>query len=100
VRELPNVLSVYEKYHDKGFSIIGISLDQDKEALTTFLKAKNVTWPQYFDGQGWKNKLALQYGVQSIPATFLMDKNGKIIARDLRGEELDAAVAKALDTKQ
>ena len=96
VGELPNVQKIYEKYHAKGFEIIGVSLDKDKDKLTAFIKEKNMAWPQYFDGQGWQNKLAVQYGVESIPATFLLDKNGKIIAKDLRGEALDAAVAKAL----
>ncbi len=94
--ELPNVLAAYRKYHDQGFEIIGISLDQDQAKLASFTKAMNMTWPQYFDGQGWSNKLAVKYGIQSIPATFLLDGNGKIIARDLRGEALEAAVAKAL----
>ena len=59
----------------------------------------NMTWPQFFDGQGWDNKLAVKYGIESIPATFLLDGNGKIIGTDLRGEELEQAVAKALGGK-
>jgi len=55
-----------------------------------------MTWQQYFDGKGWGNKLAGKYGVQSIPATFLIDREGKIIDRDLRGEALEEAVAAAL----
>jgi thiol-disulfide isomerase/thioredoxin len=94
--ELPNVIATYNKYHDKGFEIIGISLDQDQAKLTNFTKSMNMTWPQIFDGQGWGNKLAVKYGIESIPATFLLDGEGKIIGRDLRGEELQAAVAKAL----
>ena len=97
VRELPNVLKVYEKYHAKrGFSIIGISLDQDKETLTTFIKEKNMTWPQYFDGLGWQNKVAVKYSIESIPATVLIDAKGNIIDHDLRGDALTQAVAKAL----
>jgi thiol-disulfide isomerase/thioredoxin len=98
VQELPNVLKAYEKYHGKGLEIIGISLDQSEQKLKTFLKEKNVTWQQYFDGKGWSNKLAAKYGVQSIPATYLLDGEGKIIGKDLRGEVLDAAIAKALPT--
>jgi thiol-disulfide isomerase/thioredoxin len=94
--ELPNVLAAYNKYHDQGFEIIGISLDQDQAKLTGFTKSMNMTWPQYFDGLGWSNKLAVKYGIESIPATYLLDGHGKIIARDLRGEELMQAVAKAL----
>ena len=96
VGELPNVLKTYEKYHDKGLEIVGISLDKDKDKLTDFLKEKKVSWRQYFDGQGWGNKLAVKYGVNSIPATYILDKDGKIFAKDLRGEAFDAAIAKAL----
>jgi thiol-disulfide isomerase/thioredoxin len=99
VKELPNVLKIYEKYHDKGFEVIGISLDQDKDALTTFIKDKKMSWPQYFDGKGWENKISTQYGIDSIPATYLLDKEGKVLAIGLRGEELDAAVLKAIEAK-
>ncbi len=94
--ELPNVLKTYENYHSKGFEIVGISLDQSEEKLTSFTKDKNMTWQQFFDGKGWGNKLAAKYGVQSIPATFLLDREGKIIGKGLRGEDLEAAVSKAL----
>jgi peroxiredoxin len=96
VMELPNVQKVYEKHHDKGFEIIGVSLDQDQERLKSFIKEKSMTWQQYFDGKGWENKLAQKFGIQSIPATFLLDGEGKIIGRDLRGDALEPAVAKAL----
>ena len=96
VAELPNVLKAYEKHHSKGFEIIGISLDQDQTKLTTFTKQKNMTWQQFFDGKGWGNKLAAKYGVNSIPATYLLDGDGKIIAKNLRGDDLEQAVAKAL----
>lgn len=94
--ELPNVLAAYQKHHAQGFEIIGVSLDQDKAKLTEFTKSKEMTWPQYFDGQGWGNKLAVKFGIESIPATFLLDGNGIIIGHDLRGEALESAVAKAL----
>jgi thiol-disulfide isomerase/thioredoxin len=99
VGELPNVLAAYQKHHADGFEIIGISLDQDRQKLENFIKQKGMTWPQYFDGKGWENKLAQTYGVNSIPATFLLDGQGKIIGSDLRGEALEAAVAKALAKK-
>ena len=97
VGELPNVLKAYEKHHPHGFEIVGISLDSDKTKLTNFLEQRKVTWQQFFDGKGWQNKLAVKFGVVSIPATFLLDGEGKIIGRDLRGEALDEAVAKALE---
>jgi thiol-disulfide isomerase/thioredoxin len=96
VRELPNVIAAYEKYHAKGFEIVGISLDQDKTKLTDFLKERKMTWAQYFDGQGWENKLSQKYGISSIPATFLLDKDGNIIAKDLRGPALDEKLSSLL----
>jgi thiol-disulfide isomerase/thioredoxin len=99
VAELPNVLAAYEKHHAAGFEIVGISLDSDKAKLETFIETKKMPWQQFFDGKGWGNKLAGQYGVNSIPATYLLDGEGKIIAKNLRGEALEEAVAKALAKK-
>jgi peroxiredoxin len=96
IAELPNVLAAYEKHHDKGFEIIGISLDKDGDKLKEFTKTKKMTWPQFFDGKGWENELAVKYGVNSIPATYLLDGEGAIIAKNLRGEELEKEVAKAV----
>ena len=96
VAELPNVLETYGKYHGKGFEVIGISLDQDKDKLTGFIKEKQVPWAQYFDGKGWQSKLGQKYGINSIPATYLIDKEGKIIGKNLRGEALASAVQKAV----
>jgi thiol-disulfide isomerase/thioredoxin len=94
--ELPNVIATYQKYHADGFEIIGVSLDEDKAKLTAYTESMKMNWPQFFDGKGWSNELAAKYGIESIPATFLLDGQGKIIGKDLRGEELKAAVAKAL----
>lgn len=99
VGELPSVLATYKKHHPAGFEIVGVSLDQDREKLTSFIDKNKMPWQQFFDGQGWENKLAEQYGIRSIPATFLLDGTGKIIGKDLRGEELEAAVANALKKK-
>ena len=97
--ELPNVIATYEKHRKSGFEILGISLDQDAAAMKQFMANNKMTWPQYFDGLLWQNKLAVQYGVNSIPATYLLDAQGKIIARDLRGDDLEKAVAAALGKK-
>ncbi|PYJ01766.1 MAG: hypothetical protein DME25_17520 [Verrucomicrobia bacterium] len=97
--ELPSVIKTYEKHHPNGFEIIGISLDKEESKLTSFTKDKGMTWQQFYDGKGWGNKLAVKYGVQSIPATYLLDSEGKILAQDLRGEDLEQAVAKALAKK-
>ena len=97
--ELPNVISVYKKYHAQGFEIIGISLDTDQGKLESFIKSNGMTWAQYFDGQRWDSKLVKKYGVNSIPMTYLLDRDGKIIGKELRGEALAGAVAKALAHK-
>jgi peroxiredoxin len=99
VREIPNVIKTYEKHHAQGFEVIGVSLDKSKETLTAFTSEHKMTWPQFFDGKFWSNKLAVKYGIQSIPATYLLDGEGKIIGKDLRGEDLENAVAKALAKK-
>jgi peroxiredoxin len=96
VGELPNVLKTYAAHHAQGFEIIGVSLDEDKQKLESFIKQNDMSWQQFFDGNGWNNKLAVKYGVQSIPATFLLNGEGKIIGKDLRGEALEQAVASAL----
>jgi len=96
VQELPNVIKAYQEYHKRGFEVIGISLDRDKEKLDSFVAKKQMTWPQFFDGQGWQNELATKFGIQSIPATYLLDKQGKVIARDLRGDALSEELAKLL----
>jgi thiol-disulfide isomerase/thioredoxin len=94
--EMPNVIAAYNKHHDQGFEIIGVSLDDDKSTLERFIKENKMPWTEYFDGLHWRNKLAVKYGVQAIPTSYLLDRNGKIIASDLRGEELGKVVAKAL----
>jgi thiol-disulfide isomerase/thioredoxin len=94
--ELPNVIATYAKYHDLGFEIIGVSLDTDKDAMVKFTQENNMTWPQYFDGLKWQNKLVAQYGVEGIPFTILIDPQGNIIDKNVRGEALPVAVAKAL----
>ena len=98
--ELPNVIATYKKHHKEGFEIIGVSLDSEREKLDAFLKKTDgMTWPQYFDGEGWSNKLAQKYGVESIPFAVLVGPDGKIIAKDLRGDDLETAVAAALGKK-
>ena len=98
--ELPNVIATYKKHHGEGFEIIGVSLDSDRAKLDAFLKhTDGMTWPQFYDGQGWQNKLAQKYGVESIPFCVLVGTDGKVVGKDLRGEELESAVAGALAKK-
>jgi thiol-disulfide isomerase/thioredoxin len=98
VQELPNVIAAYKKYHSKGFEIVGISLDgEDKSALTKFLSSHpDMKWQQFYDGKKWKNEVSQLYGVQSIPATYLIDQNGKIYRTGLRGKALERAVDRLL----
>ncbi|MEP6670290.1 MAG: redoxin domain-containing protein [Chthoniobacter sp.] len=96
IGEMPNVVSTYGKLHDKGFEILGISLDQDKGAMEAALKKQNMTWTQYFDGGGWDNKISKSFGIQSIPAAWLIDKKGMLREQGLRGDALGAAVEKLL----
>ena len=98
IAEMPNVKKVYEKYKDKGFDVIGISLDNDETRLRNFLKEKNIPWRQVFSGKGWESPVAQQYGIVSIPNMWLIDKEGKLISNNARGEKLESMVAEALKT--
>jgi alkyl hydroperoxide reductase subunit AhpC len=95
VGEIPHVKEAYAKLHPKGFEIVGISFDQDKSKLEEFVKSKEMSWPQYFDGQGWKNTIGQKYGIDSIPAMWLVDKKGNLV--DMEGrDELESKVEKLL----
>src|SRR5712692_2259832 len=72
--ELPNVKAAYDKLHPKGFEIIGISFDKSKESLTSYTASQKMTWPQYFDGLFWDNKIGAKYKIESIPTMWLVDK--------------------------
>jgi peroxiredoxin/outer membrane lipoprotein-sorting protein len=96
IGELPNVLKAYETYHPKGFEIIGVSLDTDQKALTDFIKDRDLKYVNLFDGQGWKAEDGQSYGVQAIPFTLLIGKDGKIAAVNPRGPKLEPALVEAL----
>jgi peroxiredoxin len=95
-QEMPEVAKVYQELHLQGFEIVGVSLDDDRRdchtRLLSYLKEKNMPWPQLYDGKGWKSALADQFFIRSIPTSFLLDKNGVIRASNLRSRELKAAV--------
>lgn len=97
--EMPNVVSAYGKFHDKGFEVIGISLDEDREAMDAYVKAQKLAWPQYFDGKGWESELVSRSGVTVIPATFLIGKDGKIAAKNVSGDALQRQIAELLAAK-
>lgn len=95
-KENPNLVNAYTAYHGKGFEIVGISLDDKKDNWLKAIKADQLNWVQLSDLKGWKNELALEYGVRSIPMNFLVDGTGKIIAKDLRGKELEIKLKELL----
>lgn len=97
-RENPNVVKVYNKYHDKGLNIISVSLDKQgqKERWIKAIKDDNLTWIHVSNLKFWSEPVALQYNVRSIPATFLLDENGIIIAKNLRGNALEVKMASLL----
>lgn len=89
--ENPDIVRAYHVYHGKGLEIIGVSLDDlsTKSAWIKAIQQDNLMWYHVSDLKGWENKVAKQYRIQSVPANFLLDKTGKIIARNLKGEVLD-----------
>jgi thiol-disulfide isomerase/thioredoxin len=84
VQEVPNLVKAYENLHTKGFEIVGVSLDQDKAKLEGFTKEKGMTWPQFFDGKGWQNEISSRFGIQSIPAMWLINKKGMLVSTNAR----------------
>ena len=91
--ENPNLVESYNKYHDKGFEIYQVSLDKKKESWIKAIEKDNLTWIHVSDLKYWNSEAAELYKVQSIPASFLLDKNGKIIAKNLRGDALEAKLS-------
>lgn len=95
-KENPNVVAAYKKYHDKGFEILSVSLDDKKEAWLNAVHKDGLTWTHVSDLKGWKNEAATAFGVKSVPTSLLLDKNGVVVARNLRGEELHTTLEKLL----
>jgi peroxiredoxin len=92
-RENPNVVKLYNKYHDKGFEIFGVSLDRSKEDWVKAIEKDGLTWTQVSDLNYFNSEAAQTYDITAIPATVLLDKEGKIIARNLRGQALEDKLA-------
>ena len=86
--EMPNVVKVYKLYHNKGLEVVGVSLDNNREAWVKAISTLKMPWPQMSDLKGWKSTAAAAYNIRAIPANVLIDNKGNIIAKDLRGEEL------------
>lgn len=94
--ENPNVVKIYEEFQPKGLAIIGVSLDESKDAWTKAIEDDKLTWNHVSDLQGWANAAAKQYGISGIPAMIILDENNVIIAKNLRGEALSAKIAELL----
>ena len=95
-RENPNVVSAYNKFKAKGFTVLGVSLDNKKEDWLTAIEDDGLTWTQVSDLKGWSNAVSSSYGIRSIPANLLIGKDGKILAKNLRGEDLHKELKKLL----
>ena len=95
--EMPSLVKAYKTYKNKGFEIVGISLDSKADAWEKGVKDLNITWTQLSDLKGWKNEGAALYGVNSIPHTILVDKDGTIIAKNLHGQELEDKIKEVLN---
>ena len=87
-QENPNVVNAYDLFKDKGFTVFGVSLDRDKKSWLAAIREDNLTWQHVSDLKYWGSEAAALYKVGSIPRNFLLDPNGKIIGRDLRGTDL------------
>ncbi len=108
LQELPNVKAVYEKYHGQGFEIAGISFDQahdpahpakrqkSADEVLAFTVENQMPWPQYYDGLYWQNVYGKKYGIQAIPAMFLLDREGKLVSTNARGPKLEKEVKRLL----
>lgn len=90
------MVAAYNKFKDKGFTVFGVSLDKDKDRWMGAIKDDGLAWPQVSDLKHWESVPARDYGVQSIPTNFLLDKEGRIIAKDLRGAALEAKLEEVL----
>lgn len=94
--ENPNVVNAFNKYKDKGFTVLGVSFDQNRDKWLQAVEADKLAWTQVSDLKGWGNEAGKLYGISSIPQNLLLDKDGKIIAKNLRGPELDAKLEEVI----
>lgn len=94
--ENPNVVAVYNKFKDKNFTILGVSLDSKKDKWQEAVNEDKLVWHQASDLKGWESEVAANYGVEAIPTNFLIDTSGKIIGSNLRGDALEKAIAQVV----
>lgn len=97
-RENPNVVRMYERFHDQGFEIFSVSLDKDREAWLKAIRDDHLDWPNHVsDLNGWTSSGGSTYGVKSVPSTVLIDREGRVVARNLRGSELERKLEQLLE---
>jgi peroxiredoxin len=95
--EMPNVVAAYKRFKDKGFTVYSVSLDSDPGAWKNAIKGLNMVWENHVsDLKKWNSEAAVRYGIQGIPAAFLIDRDGTIVATNLRGEALDQKLEEVL----
>ena len=99
IREMPAIRQTYQKYKDRGFAVVGISLDKDAQALSNFVARKLIPWPQYFDGKGWENDFATKYGVHAIPEMWLINQRGEVVSTDISVDELDQKIEQLMTSE-
>ena len=105
IAELPNVKTNYEKYHDKGFEVVGISLDRSREPLDKFIEKEEISWTQLYDEEiqkdkGWNHPMAEYFGINAIPAAILVDKEGNVVSLRARGPELTKLLESLLGSSE
>ncbi len=98
-KENPNVVAIYNELHSKGLNIVGVSLDKELAKWNEAIVKDKITWIQVSNLKEWAEPIAKQYNVEQIPTTFLLDASGKIVAKDLSGDELKAKVLELLSVK-
>lgn len=99
VAEIGHLREQYAKWHDRGFEVVGVSLDEDRDSLEQFVRAKQIPWPILFEepqGRGWRHPLATYYGITGIPTVVLIGRDGNVITLDARGKKLGAALEQLL----
>ncbi|THU40685.1 AhpC/TSA family protein [Niastella caeni] len=97
--ENPNVVTAFNKFKDKNFTVLGVSLDKTRESWLQAIKDDNLAWTQVSDLQYWNNEVARKYKIESIPQNFLIDPKGKIVGKNLRGPDLEARLCELLGCK-
>lgn len=95
--ENPNLVKLYEAYHEKGLEILGVSLDRNRDEWLGAIEKDKLTWPQISNLQFWEDPIAKQYQLRAIPASFVIDSEGKIVGKDLRGPALHSFIGELLD---